>query len=571
MCEVKRYGHFLVVILWLSLLIFSFLHTPVIAQSEDGDRAPIEVEVPADSPKNASDLSIEGMLGKDLGKDIESGLKLGAAKSNIIDLDVKNMDINDVLKLISVKSGANVVVDGPIEGKVTIYLNEIEVRDALRIILDAQGLAFSEEKLGGPETWLSIFRVMTPEKFEKEYGYRYGERVQTRVIPLVYIDDQNVTAVLQEMKSSVGKVIYNPDTKTFVLIDEPGILRSMESFIKQLDMPTDTKIFVLNHSRASQIAESIQDQLTKNIGRMKIDDKANTITVVDTSNNINEIEKLIGNLDRDKRTVQVDAKVIQIILNEEHLAGVDWEAIVSQYKNFAFAGFAKDDPLSPKTKVSLGTISSEDLVILTEALETVGAMQTVLVDQLEVRNHGVEDVTIHVKDVSTFSKETVVSEDISQGDLKFYMTPAIVEGNILSVKVQSSIFVPAKIVEDALNTGSTKENVRRGLLAKGAGFLKSATSVLPGIGDGGRKSIDVHQRQIMEWRTDNAVDIEVEDGESVVIGGLLKEVMVRSMRKVPLLGDLPILGFAFQNQGERLHNTEIIIFLSFKMISSNNE
>jgi len=51
-----------------------------------------------------------------------------------------------------------------------------------------------------------------------------------------------------------------------------------------------------------------------------------------------------------------------------------------------------------------------------------------------------------------------------------------------------------------------------------------------------------------------------------VIGGLFKDIMMESTRKIPLLGDLPLLGFAFRNKAQQIRRTEIIIFLRPKII-----
>jgi type II secretory pathway component GspD/PulD (secretin) len=61
-------------------------------------------------------------------------------------------------------------------------------------------------------------------------------------------------------------------------------------------------------------------------------------------------------------------------------------------------------------------------------------------------------------------------------------------------------------------------------------------------------------------------EIQVQEGSTIVIGSLFDEVLVESAWKVPLLGDLPLLGFVFRNQGEELRTAEIITFLTITTI-----
>ena len=62
------------------------------------------------------------------------------------------------------------------------------------------------------------------------------------------------------------------------------------------------------------------------------------------------------------------------------------------------------------------------------------------------------------------------------------------------------------------------------------------------------------------------VTVPMENGETIVIGGLFEDVMVASTWKLPLLGDLPLLGFVFRNEGEESRKAEIITFLTVKML-----
>jgi len=61
--------------------------------------------------------------------------------------------------------------------------------------------------------------------------------------------------------------------------------------------------------------------------------------------------------------------------------------------------------------------------------------------------------------------------------------------------------------------------------------------------------------------------VTIKDGATIVIGGLIKEEKIDAIKKVPLLGDIPILGVMFRNDDETTKKTELVIFLTPKIVS----
>ncbi|MCK5083105.1 MAG: hypothetical protein KAR31_09395, partial [Candidatus Omnitrophica bacterium] len=70
----------------------------------------------------------------------------------------------------------------------------------------------------------------------------------------------------------------------------------------------------------------------------------------------------------------------------------------------------------------------------------------------------------------------------------------------------------------------------------------------------------------MEEADEGNVTVQMKNGETIVIGGLFENVMVASTWKIPLLGDLPLLGFVFRNEGEESRRAETITFLTVKAV-----
>ncbi len=122
-----------------------------------------------------------------------------AANTSTIDvLELSDMDILDVIRVVVKKTGMNIVAGQNVTGKVTIFLKNVDARDALRIILESNGLAYADED--------GILRVMTAQDFEQKYGHKFGENIQTKIVPLSFAEASDVVAILSQMKTPSGKV-----------------------------------------------------------------------------------------------------------------------------------------------------------------------------------------------------------------------------------------------------------------------------------------------------------------------------------------------------------------------------
>jgi len=487
---------------------------------------------------------------------------LEVTNGNYIELlDAEDADIRDILDALSRKSGYEILVDEDIEGKVTIFLTDIDLRDALRIILDRLGLAFSEETMQINDEERSIIRIMSFDEFKSTFGYSFDQELGTRIIPIVYIDFEDIVNVLEALKTPEGKIIFNKDTKTFILMDDQKALKAMEDIFRKLDVPVETKEFILKTKMTDAMTQAIRDRLTKDTGRIKLNREKNSVVVTDTPLKVQEINRVIQDLDADGKKVQIDAKVIQIVLSDEHETGVDWEAIVSNYKRLNFTAFDTERVLTKdKEHLSFGTITAEDLNILSEALETVGEIKTVFIDQFVADNHKEIEIVIPDKAVASVEDDDHrQAYPLSEDDIKFSITSKILDPQTIELNIVPSMYR----IADRETVNRKRQNILLRSMNRGADFIRSASRVIPGMGDGSER---IEEGDLIEERFSSAVDIEVDDGATVVIGTMIKEIYVKRLHKIPLLGDLPILGFAFQSEGAQLRNSEVIIFLTVRSV-----
>ncbi len=452
-------------------------------------------------------------------------------EKQVIDvLDLKSMDILDVLKLISQKSGLNIIAGQDVRGRITVFLKDIEVLDALKIIVESYGWAYVKDG--------SIFKVMTAAEYETKYERKFGQNTETRIEQLLFAKASDVATILNEVKSRVGKIIAEDKSGTVILIDEPRKLDAMEEVIKKIDVPIQTEVFDLGYAKAEDISNKISEVLTPAIGSMKFDERSNKVVISDTAQALAKIRKIINAFDEKDKQVLIEAKIIQIALNNEHKMGVDWEGMIRDFHSLDLtSNFDVLSSTDKSGKLSIGTLASDDYTALIEALDTVGTTNILSSPRITAVNNkeakilvGSTEPYVTTTTTTPSSGPTTTAESVNFIDVgvKLYVTPTIHDDSFVTMKIKPEV-----------------------------------SSVTSNLTTSNNNTIPVVETSEAE------TTVMVKNGVSIVIGGLIKEEKIKSSRKVPVLGDIPVMGFAFRSQDDEVSKTEIVIFLTPTIITGD--
>lgn len=491
---------------------------PVLRKALDwGNPADMDMEEPA--------RDVEGL------EQIENTPRAPSAELTdelVIDLlELKNMDMADVIKLLSKKSGLNIIAGRDVQGKVSIYLKDVKLKDALRIILDANNLAYQYED--------GIIHVMPAAEFEMRYGYKFGGNVKTRSVRVEHTDVQDIIPILDQVKSPAGKVVSDAKSGTLILMDSADKIAEMEKLIQAVDVPLDSQVFELTYAPIKDLAPKLDELLTKGVGSYRFDERSNKIVVKDTSAKLKEIADVIRAFDVRRRGVLIEAKIIQVVLNDTFKYGVDWEAVVQNYHTLGFnSNFDVLGSSDKSGKVTIGTVADDDYTAMVEALETVGKTNILSSPRISALNN--EEAKIMVGSTEPYVTTTTTtpgsgpattSETVNFIDVgvKLYVTPTIHKDDFVTMKIRPEISTAV----DSLKT--------------------STNNIIP-----------------IKESSEAETTIMVKSGATVVIGGLIKEQLADTLNKVPVLGDIPVVGMAFRNKTKVKTKTEIVIFLTPKIM-----
>ena len=396
-----------------------------------------------------------------------------AAAEGLVSVDFKDADVRQVLRVIALKSGVDIVAGNDVEGLVTIKLTDVPWQQALDIILRTYG--FTYEQKG------RIVRVMTIEALEKE-------ALATEVFPLDYATAKEVPGVIQEMLSDRGRV--------------------------------------------------------------KFDERTNTVIVTDVPSSLFQIKEVIERLDQRTPQVLIEARIIETRLEKEENLGIAWtdELSLTQTANaypstFPFKaqttfGALGESFISPITNrvpgptglrtvatstagtIGIGTLSNSDLKATLNILKERTETKVVSNPTLAVLNN--QQAKIHIGEeypVPTFSvdpstgKTTVSGFQTKTTGTVLTVTPHVNPSNEIVVDLKPEITTVGTPVTFSVS---------------------------------GTESVSLPRFGTQTVQT----QVRIQDGQTIAIGGLIKDSKVVLDKKVPILGDIPILGLLFRNHSE---------------------
>jgi len=469
-------------------------------------------------------------------------------QSVIITIEVNGLEVVDVLKILAKKSGLNIVAGKNVRGTVSIFLQEVEVTKALRIILATAGLAYDERE--------GIINVMTRADYEAVYGVSYDDKRQTKFIKLTHVSAHEVKTIIEALRSTVGEILVNAGTNALILIDTPAALESMRNAIEQIDAPQSSHVFILKYASAADIEDKLTELITPDFGVLKVDERTNKIVVRDTAAKINAIADMITAFDEKPRQVLMEAKIVEVTLDDEYILGVDWDAIFKRtdasaisYASEAFGGVsvpATSGPLADAgSSLPVFTLnnSSNDFHAVITALEGMGKTNILSNPRVTVLNN--EEATIAVATRQPFVSQTVV-----QGD-----TTSTTADNVEFVDVGVTLSVRVTISDDDYILTEVKPEVST------AGTPLTLTSTDTNGQPFTRTVVPVVTSQEVETK------VLVKTGTTIVLGGLIQDSESVMIKKLPILGDLPLIGALFRNKVDDFKKTELVIFITPRIIA----
>lgn len=450
-----------------------------------------------------------------------------------ITLDVRDMNVVDVIKFLAQKGEFNVIISPTVDGRTTVLLHGVAIKDAMDIVIISNRLAYHIEN--------DIIQVMAAGEYEAMYGKQFGDKTQVSIIHLQYSKPSYVLAALDNMKSNIGKIIIDEDTGSVVLVDTPASIAIMKKAIAQIEKPLETLVFDLKYAKADVVAEKLRSRIdAKAVGSVTSDERTNQILLRVFPGRSEEVMKLIKQLDAPTKEVLIEARVLQVILKPNFDTGIDWTAIFSKDGKEKFNVKSILNNANTATnfgQIGIGTINAGDFAAQIQALHQVSDTKILSSPQILVTNN--DEANIHIGD----SVPYIVSTTNGTGD------NAIKSEDVRFIDVGLKLKVIPTINDDGMVTMQLRPEISS-VVAR----VASQSGGIPQVN-----------------KTEVETSVMVKDGMTIVMAGLRKEDKSHIKKGVPGLMDIPYLGNLFGSTADTITSTEIVILITPHIIKGTSD
>lgn len=439
-----------------------------------------------------------------------------------VSLQFEGIDVIQVLKILAEQSGFNVIAGRNVTGKATLFIRDVDPWEAFEVVLAANELAY--ERRG------QILSVMSQREYELLYGQPYQDRRILRSVVPRYAKAAELAKALAQVKSNIGRVVADEGTNTLILLDTPAMVAQMEELARQMDQPLETRVFSLNYAPVKNLGPLLQEAVTKGIGKVSVDERTNQVAVTDTPARLAEIERMVRAFDERPLEVFIDAKIVQITLSDKFQMGIDWQYFFSKQLNIKGPNALN---LATGGKITLSSLDASkegEAKIALEALRAFGDTQLLSEPRLTVVNNQEAKILVG-------SKEPYITTQVSQTGTGTAVTAETVSFIDVGVK----LYVTPTIARD----GFVQMKIRPEVSSKTGTLTTAQKNEIP----------------IVETSESETV-LMVEDGGTVILGGLIKDEDSIDHQRIPVLGDIPLLGLAFRSSKDTVKRTELMIFLT---------
>jgi type II secretory pathway component GspD/PulD (secretin) len=286
-----------------------------------------------------------------------------------------------------------------------------------------------------------------------------------------------------------------------------------------LSTPT-TQIFELAYTNAANLAEVISNQVTEVI--VNPEAHSNSLLVSGSLAAVREVGRLVASVDRYRAQVSIRAEMIEVTLNDGDTQGVDLSAILggTDGEGTLSTDFGDgNDPSTLDVHTVQGDLDIRGVVAaLNEHRESrlLSSPTITTLDNQKAKIHVGERVPYQRATIETQTGATLAEVEFVDVGVKLEVTPTVSEGEQLYLSIHSEV---SEVLEQSV------QNIPR------IGTREADTRVL------------------------------VRAGDTVVIGGLMKDNQATVTRKVPLLGDIPLLGRLFRRDIRTNEKTEFLVFI----------
>ena len=431
------------------------------------------------------------------------------------------------------------------------------------------------------------------------------KRANIRVVNLDHAKASTLATTLTQLvtttadpkdAASSAKVSIQPfDSINALIISAPDDqFAKIQALIGELDVEReiegDVNVISLKHAKAEDLASILKDiTATKADGavsefNVQADEASNSLIVKASGTQLKTVQSVVNKLDKRRAQVYVETIIAEVSLDQEAALGINWN-IGSQETTSVTPPTTEGGESKTTTTVNPIGIFNPDRP--GQLLGRATANQT-----FELGTGG---FNFSLLDFSKYQLDVVINALRSDSNSDILSTPTILTLDNEEAEIvvgQEVPFVTGRFnsgINNAVNQGGTDGNGNNTPVGTGFQTIERKDvgiklKIKPQINEGDTIQLEVFQEtsSVSPVRVEGQADlitnlrsiegvVQVDDGQVVVLGGLITENVVDTVSWVPVLGKIPLIGNLFRSKGKKVEKRNLMVFLKPRIIRSPEE
>ncbi len=413
----------------------------------------------------------------------------GQFQGERLSLNFQNIDVRSVLQVIADFTDFNIVTSDSVSGNLTLRLKDVPWDQALDIILQAKGL---DMRKTGNVIWIAP---------SDELAARERQQLEAR--------------------AQIGDL-----------------------------EPLQTESFQINYHKAKEIFDFLRSRdqtVLSQRGSVVVDERSNKLFVTDVATRLEDVRRLISEIDIVPRQVMIEARVVEA--NKDFARNLGVRLGLSNQRGPSVGGGAR---------VGLGQFAGGALI--GDGFQSGGAAPVTTFSTL--------NLSLFNRSATRFLNLELAALE-SDGRGRVISSPRVLTANQVEASIEQGTEIP---YQEATSSGATSVSFKKAVLA-----LK----VRPQITPDGRVQLQVlvnkdradFSRAVLGVPPIDTKNIQtevlVDNGGTVVIGGIYEEEESTRVNQVPVLGDVPVLGNLFKNTTRVANRSELLVFITPRIVTDS--
>lgn len=434
-----------------------------------------------------------------------------------LSLNFQDIEVRSVLQLIADFTGLNLVASDTVTGKITIRLQNVPWDQALDIVLKSKGL---DKRTNGNVIMIApAAELAAREKLEIQSNRQVEQLspLSTQYIQLNYAKAADILTLITSGKNGVSTGTGNVNNGS----------------------GDDTNVGSLLSPR----------------GTVSIDPRTNTLIVQDTAVTIDKIRDMIARLDVPVKQVMIESRIVRASDSFSKELGVQW-GLSSRHGS---DGTRHNQLLVGKDESTLSSL---------RALSTNNLGTSDLNVDLAATGAGASSLALGIMSISDVMLDLTLSALQADGKGEIIATPKVLTLDKQKARVAAGTQIPYQTADSRTSAPTTA-------------FVNAELSleVTPSITPDGRVEMDLlvnadspgsaaPNGQLTINTNRLQTKVLVDDGQTVVLGGIFQNQISNTQTKVPFLGDLPYLGRLFKHTQQGNNKQELLIFVTPRLVNN---